>query len=179
MAKLNRLFQKIKRNFVGIYKRFKHDLLVNLIGRSFLTTRTVRKLVYRLAGMQVKTNEIRPNCTIIGNQLTLQKGVLINYNVFIDCKELVEIGERTFIAFGVHICTSTHKIGYSEKRAGDATNIPVWIGKGCWIGANATILPGSHIGDGCVIAAGSLVKGECLPNHLYAGVPAQPIKKLP
>ena len=46
------------------------------------------------------------------------------------------------------------------------------------IGANSTILPGSIIEKGCVIAAGSVVKGTCKTNRLYAGVPAKEIRQL-
>lgn len=48
----------------------------------------------------------------------------------------------------------------------------------CWIGANSTILPGTVIEKGCVIAAGSVVKGLLKSNRLYAGVPAKEIRQL-
>ena len=50
--------------------------------------------------------------------------------------------------------------------------------KGTWIGANAIVLPGVRIGEGCVIAAGSVVVNDCEDNSLYAGVPARFIRKL-
>ena len=45
-----------------------------------------------------------------------------------------------------------------------------------WIGSNSIILPGALIRKGCVIAAGSVVKGETRPNCIYAGNPAKLIK---
>ena len=48
---------------------------------------------------------------------------------------------------------------------------------GCWIGANSTILPGTVIEKGCVIAAGSVVKGLLKSNRLYAGMPAKEIRQ--
>ena len=43
---------------------------------------------------------------------------------------------------------------------------PVVIGKNVWIGANTTILAGTHIGDNCVIAAGSVIKGDIEKSKL-------------
>lgn len=47
------------------------------------------------------------------------------------------------------------------------------------VGANAIILPGVEIGEGAVVGAASLVKGDCAPWTIYAGVPARPIKTRP
>ena len=48
----------------------------------------------------------------------------------------------------------------------------------CWIGAGSIINPGVTIGDGCVIASGSVFTRYCISNGLYAGVPAKMIKRL-
>ena len=53
---------------------------------------------------------------------------------------------------------------------------PVAIGNNCWIGAKATILDGTKIGDGCIVAAGAVVKGEFPDNVIIGGVPAKIIK---
>ncbi len=55
---------------------------------------------------------------------------------------------------------------------------PIIVGNRTWIGANVILLPGAIVGDGCVIAAGSVVKGILEKDYLYAGNPAIPIKKL-
>ena len=55
--------------------------------------------------------------------------------------------------------------------------IPIVVHDGCWIGANSTILPGTVIEKGCVIAAGSVVKGLLKSNRLYAGMPAKEIRQ--
>lgn len=47
------------------------------------------------------------------------------------------------------------------------------MGTGVWIGANVTVLPEVTIGNGCVIAAGSVVTSDCEDNCLYAGNPAR------
>ena len=51
--------------------------------------------------------------------------------------------------------------------------------KDVWIGAYAIILPGVHIGDSAVIAAGSVVTKNVDPNSIVAGAPAKKIKDRP
>lgn len=63
----------------------------------------------------------------------------------------------------------------SENRINNSE--PIIIGEHVWIGARATLLAGSNIGDGCVIGLGSIVKGFFPNNVIIAGVPARLIKK--
>lgn len=57
------------------------------------------------------------------------------------------------------------------------TNEMTIIGNDVWIGYGATIMSGVNIGDGCIIAAGSVVTKDTEPYSIYAGVPAKKIKK--
>lgn len=50
------------------------------------------------------------------------------------------------------------------------------IGNDVWIGQNAVILPGVHIGDGAIIGANSIVGSEVEPYTIVAGNPAKPIR---
>jgi len=143
-----------------------------------LVPQKLRYTLYKIAGMRTSSSKIRSGCTFRGKSLVIEKGVFLNHNVFIDSWEKVTIKENASIAFDVLICTSGHKIGESFKRAGVSDRKPIVIGKGCWVGARATILPGVILGDGCVIAAGSVVTKDCKPNTLYAGVPAKEIRSL-
>lgn len=154
------------------------NLIVNTIGKSILVPQGIRYLLYKSAGMRTESSNIRSGCTFRGKGITIEKGAFLNHNVFVDGWEHVLIKENAAIAFDVLICTSSHKIGDQFKRAGWSDRKPIVIGKGCWIGARATILPGVTIGDGCVIAAGSVVTKDCEPNTLYGGVPARKIRLL-
>lgn len=51
------------------------------------------------------------------------------------------------------------------------------IGNDVWIGENATILPGVHIGDGAIIGLNSVVGSNVPPYTIVAGNPARPIRK--
>lgn len=51
------------------------------------------------------------------------------------------------------------------------------VGNDVWIGANATIMPGVHIGDGAIIATNSTVVKNIEPYSIVGGNPAREIKK--
>ncbi|MFR2812259.1 MAG: DapH/DapD/GlmU-related protein [Escherichia coli] len=55
---------------------------------------------------------------------------------------------------------------------------PVILKKGCWIGANVTILPGVVVGENSVVGANSVVTKSISPFTVVAGNPAKIIKKL-
>ena len=94
-------------------------------------------------------------------------------------KAKITIGNKVFIGQDVFITTGTHEIMGPEQRASSQTHYkPVTIDDGCWIGARVVILPGVHIGSGCVIGAGAVVVKDCEPNGVYAGVPAKRIRDL-
>lgn len=89
------------------------------------------------------------------------------------------VGDGTGLGPYTIIHTSNHN--YSDKDTNYTkqghTHKAVFIGKNVWVGARSTILPGASIGDGCVVAAGSVVPGkEFPPNTVIAGVPAKVIK---
>lgn len=161
------------------FRRFGWNFWVNTLGKSKFLPLKLRYYIYKMSGMRTATQNIRAGCTFEGKNIVLEKGVFLNQDVFIDCyDETVLIKENASIAFGVAIFTSTHLVGNKNKRTSESQKKPVTIGKGCWVGARAVILPGVSIGDGCIIAAGAVVNKDCEPDGLYAGVPAKRIKEL-
>jgi len=106
-----------------------------------------------------------------GATLRLGSGY-INNNVTIDCFEAITIGHDVAIAKGVTIRDSD---GHHINQNLD-TSSPISIGDHVWIGTNSIILKGVHIGDGAVVAAGSVVSKNVPENALVGGVPARIIK---
>lgn len=53
----------------------------------------------------------------------------------------------------------------------------IWIGNDVWIGASATILPGVRIGDGAIVAAGTVVHKDVEAFSVVAGCPMREIRK--
>ena len=87
----------------------------------------------------------------------------------------IHIGDNCLIGPDVGIYTAGHRLE-PEGRVLDGYGIPISIGNNVWIGGHSVILPGVTIGDGAVIAAGSVVTKSVSPRTLVAGNPAK-IKK--
>jgi len=86
----------------------------------------------------------------------------------------VRIGADCDIGPQVLICTGTHEINPGEGRAaGAGRSAPIRIEDGVWIGARATILGGTTLGKGAIVAAGALVNRDIEPGSIVAGVPAR------
>jgi acetyltransferase-like isoleucine patch superfamily enzyme len=83
----------------------------------------------------------------------------------------ISIGNWSTISPGVFIGGGGHRL---EDLA--PTQAPVAIGRGVFVGANATILGGVTIGDHAVIGAGSLVNRDIPSCGVAVGVPAKVIK---
>ncbi len=108
---------------------------------------------------------------------------------------LLEIGDRTFLNYGVDICAvKLVRIGcdcligthvsildndFHQLTARDQMpeSRPVLIGDGVWIGTRAVILPGVTIGRGAVVGAGSVVTSDITERSLAVGNPARVIRK--
>lgn len=93
----------------------------------------------------------------------------------------ISIGDRVFIGANSTICdTDFHPLRsdlrHEDPRSG--VSRPIHIEADVFIGMNALILKGSHIGRGSVVGAGSVVSGSIPPNVVVAGNPAQIIRRL-
>lgn len=153
--------------------------LIISIASSSIISASVRIKLYNMCGMDLKNKHIWAGCTFRGNKVKIGNGTWINKGCFFDSDSAqIEIGENCGIGMQVLFCTSSHEIGNQNRRAGKDKKLPIKIREGCWIGARVTILPGVTIGQGCIIAAGSVVTKDCLANGLYAGVPATRKKDL-
>jgi acetyltransferase-like isoleucine patch superfamily enzyme len=83
------------------------------------------------------------------------------------------------LAYNVSIIGSDHvfkKAGVPLRFSGRDVIKPTIIGKDVWIGAHSVILCGVTIGDGVIIAAGSVVTKDVEPFCIYGGCPAKKIK---
>ena len=76
----------------------------------------------------------------------------------------------------VVVATAGHPINPELRAKAYQYNMPVRIGKNCWIGAGALIMPGITIGHNSVIGAGSVVTKDIPANVIAVGNPAKVIK---
>lgn len=103
--------------------------------------------------------------------------VFINRNCSIVSHCSIKIGARCIFGPNVLIYDHDHNFDYEGLQQGFKAS-EVIIGEKCWIGGGAIILRGSRIGDGCVIGAGTIVKGEIPPRSLVVANRTTLIKPL-
>lgn len=103
--------------------------------------------------------------------LTLGTNVHIGADAYINCKGGVMIGDHTIISRRVTIYSYNHNFKYPTRLPYDSDVIlePVHIGKYVWVGMNATIAPGTVIGDGAIIGIGTVACGNIPENAIYVG----------
>jgi acetyltransferase-like isoleucine patch superfamily enzyme len=119
------------------------------------------------------------------NRLRCHEGVLTvgDKSVFgrdntVNCYLDIEIGEGTIVADWVYICDFDHVVSDIHVPIKDQgiVKTPVRIGNDVWIGAKATVLRGTSIGHGSVIAAHAVVRDSVPPFSIVGGVPARVLK---
>jgi galactoside O-acetyltransferase len=127
----------------------------------------------------------RPESEIrIGSRTFIGRSTII-------CAQGVTIGDDVLISWGCQIVDhDSHALDWADrssdvgdwyKGSKDWSKVPcapVVIGNRVWIGFNALVLKGVHIGDGAVVAAGSVVTRDVPANSLVGGNPARVIREL-
>ena len=117
--------------------------------------------------------------------LTIGSDCNLSDQVHIACTHRVTIGSGLLCGSRVVITDHAHGLyaGSSQTSpalrptlrplSGDGS---VTIGQNVWIGDGCAILPGSDLGDGCILGANSVVNGPIPANTIAAGAPARPIR---
>lgn len=162
-------------------KQLIRQLLLS-IASSSLTSVKYRLMIYKLLGMKLGEGVfIEPDVSFYNTDLSkirLGDRVYINHHVVFDNFASIVIDADVAIGMGTKLITSTHYFGPETRRGGRGYKLPVTIGRGCWIGASAVILPGVVIGDGSIVGAGAVVNQMIEENGLYVGVPAKRVRDL-
>ncbi len=148
------------------------------LNTGYHTPAEIQALFARLTGRPVDETFglFPPFHTDCGKNLIVGKHVFFNSGCKMQDQGGITIGDGALIGHGVVLATLNH--GLDPAHRYDLYPAPIHIGKGVWIGANATVLPGVTIGDHAVIAAGAVVTKDVPPNTLAGGVPAKMIKRI-
>ena len=174
--------------------------------RGVVTSFYKNKLRYIGRGSMLSPNMwiVNPQNISIGQNTTITSHVVLETNKIPDSVALLEIGNEVSIGEYSHITCCSHIIigdgvlfgrfvlvtdnahGNSSLEERNirpvarslASKGPVVIGCNVWIGDKATILPNVTIGDGCIVAANSVVTKSVPPYSVVAGIPAKIVKIL-
>lgn len=110
--------------------------------------------------------------TAPGGEIAIGDSVWINYGTAIHARKRVQIGDRSQVGqYSILTDTEVPDAEGEEPR-------PIRIGADVWIAGRVTVLPGTIIGDGAVITAGSVVSGVIPAGVVAGGIPARVLRRI-
>lgn len=114
----------------------------------------------------------------IGEKITIGNNVGIGEFAYLGGAGGLEIGDECIVGQYLSCHPENHNYHDTEIeiRHQGVSRKGIKIGKNCWIGSKVTILDGVTIGNGCIIAAGSVVNKSFPENSIIGGVPAKFLK---
>lgn len=130
--------------------------------------------------------EIGENCYIEpplhtnfgGRHVHFGNNVYANFGLTLVDDTHIYVGDCTMFGPNVVVATAGHPILPELREQGYQYNASVRIGRNCWIGAGAVIVPGVTIGDNVVIGAGSVVTKDIPSNVVAVGNPCRVLREI-
>ena len=171
-----------------IYQPMGDDILMEQLGYLDLMdeyNNTPRRLMKERAEMLPKLfAEVGENCYIEspyfanwgGHHVHLGSNVYANAGLKLVDDTHIYIGDCTMLGPNVVIATAGHPIDSELRAKGLQYNMPVHIGKNCWLGAGVIVMPGVTIGDNTVVGAGSVVTRDLPANVVAVGNPCRVLR---
>ena len=168
----NKFYRKF-RSSIQIWKESLQMYFLNVILSKFPSHR-FRISLLRLNGARIgKQVAIQRACTYWNPKgISIGNGSVVGFNVNLDGRKKLIIGENVTIATDVMIWSLHHDYNdMNFKAVGESVEICDYA----WICSRAIILPGVKIGKGAVVAAGAVVVKDVEPYTVVGGVPAKKI----
>ena len=113
-----------------------------------------------------------------GKHVHFGKGVYANFNLTLVDDTHIYVGDYTMLGPNVVLATAGHPILPELRPLAYQYNMPIHIGKNCWLGAGVIVLPGVAIGDNTVIGAGSVVTKDIPANVVAVGNPCRVLREI-
>ena len=113
-----------------------------------------------------------------GRHVHFGKWIYANYNLTLVDDTHIYVGDDTMFGPNVTIATAGHPIDPTLRGRGLQYNLPVTIGKNCWLGAGVIVMPGVTIGDNTVIGAGSVVTKDIPAGVVAVGNPCRVLREV-
>ena len=106
------------------------------------------------------------------------KWIYANYNLTLVDDTHIYVGDDTMFGPNVTLATAGHPINPELRGRGLQFNMPIRIGKRCWLGAGVIVMPGVTIGDDTVIGAGSVVTKDIPSGVVAVGNPCRVLRSV-
>ncbi len=147
-----------------------------LVKSYWLPMSALKVWVLKAFGAQIGQNvRIKPGVQVkFPWRLTVGDYVWIGEDAWIDNLAPVIIESHVCLSQGVYLCTGNHDWSHPDFKLITA---PIYIQESSWIAAKAVIGPGVTVGRGAVLSLGGVSGRSLEPMTIYAGNPAQAIKK--
>ncbi|MDE7347755.1 MAG: acyltransferase [Muribaculaceae bacterium] len=149
-----------------------------MIETGHIPSHHIRNFIYR----RLYLIDLAPNTAIYygaeiraGINLHISEGTIIGDKAILDARNGILIGRNVNFSSDVHIWTEQHDHSDPEFRCLSDSSYQVKICDRAWIGPSVTILHSVTIGEGAVVAAGSVVTKDVAPFSIVAGIPAKKI----
>ena len=113
-----------------------------------------------------------------GKHVHFGKCVYANFNFTAVDDTHIYVGDYTMFGPNVILATAGHPILPKLRQEAYQYNMPVHVGKNCWLGAGVIVLPGVTIGDNTVIGAGSVVTKDIPSNVVAVGNPCRVLREI-
>lgn len=104
--------------------------------------------------------------------------IFANYNLTAVDDTHIYVGDHTMFGPNVILAAGTHPVLPELREKEYQYNLPIKIGRNCWLGAGAIVLPGVTIGDNTVIGAGSVVTKNVPANVVAVGNPCRVMRAI-
>jgi len=124
------------------------------------------------------TIECTGSIEYLGKGLTIGNQSTFNNDCFFGAAGGIEIGENVVAGQFIRFHSENHNYDRTDmliKEQG-TTHKGIKLGNNCWIGSGVVFLDGAEIGDGCVVAANTVVTKKFGDNCVLAGIPAKVVK---
>lgn len=113
-----------------------------------------------------------------GRHTHLGNNVYANFGLTLVDDTHIYIGDCTMLGPNVILATGGHPILPELRMRGLQFNMPIHVGRNCWLGAGVIVLPGVTIGDNSVIGAGSVVTKDIPANVVAVGNPCRVLRPI-
>lgn len=113
-----------------------------------------------------------------GKHLHLGRGVYANFNLTVVDDTHIYVGDFCQIGPNTVLATANHPIDPDLRQRAYQYNLPIRLGRNCWLGSGVLVMPGVTIGDNTVVGAGSVVTRDLPDNVVAAGNPCKILREI-